>query len=247
MSANIKKHQHSLKIIRRFDEDIWGTLSLRDKPGSVLNHVYEAYQNNFKYKKLLKHTKKKFFLLRKREKFIYKVVTGEKEFKRRKRTLKINKYLDLLKLRRFYGNLRLKKFKRLLNKSSINTNALNRFFVYSLESRLDVILYRANFFTSIFAARQYINHNKVFVNGLLVNKPSFYTSVGDLVTLSNPAIFYNRLRIRLENNKLLISYPNYLEVNYKLGILSLTKIPTVDEIPFPFFIDLKTVLHNFSK
>ena len=55
MSSNTKKRDHSLKIIRRFEEDIWGVLAVTDKPSNVLNYIYEAYQNNFKYKKLLQN------------------------------------------------------------------------------------------------------------------------------------------------------------------------------------------------
>ena len=58
MITNLKKTQHNLKLIRRFDEDIWGVLSIKDKPSSVLNYLYEAYQNNFKYK-----NKKIFFFI----------------------------------------------------------------------------------------------------------------------------------------------------------------------------------------
>ena len=85
MLTNIKRNQHNFKLIRRFEEDIWGRLAVRNKPSQVLNYIYEAYQNNFKYKKLLKKSKKSFFLIRKRGKFLYKVVTGEKEFKRKKK------------------------------------------------------------------------------------------------------------------------------------------------------------------
>ena len=48
MLLNVKKGQHNLKIIRRFEEDIWGVLATKNKPTQVLNFVYEAYQNNFK-------------------------------------------------------------------------------------------------------------------------------------------------------------------------------------------------------
>ena len=90
--------QHGLKIVRRFEEDIWGVLATSKKSNNVLNFVYEAYQNNFKYKKLLKDNKKAFFLAKRRGKFLYKITTDEKEFKRKRRSLKINNYLNLLKL-----------------------------------------------------------------------------------------------------------------------------------------------------
>ncbi len=247
MSNNVKKSQQGLKIIRRFEEDILGVLSIKNKPSNVLNYIYEVYQNNFKYKKLLRSNKQAFFLSRKKGKFLYKVVTDEKEFKRKKRTLKINNYLNLLKLRRFYGNLGEWKFRRSLRLLSLNTNAVSRSFGYFLESRLDVVLYRSNLFESIYASRQYISHNKVFVNGKMVNKPSFRLKVEDIVNLANPKLLYNKLKERLKNNHVLGNYPSYLEIDYKLGAIILAQFPENKAIPYPFFMNLETITHSFSR
>jgi len=246
MLLNVKKGQHNLKIIRRFEEDIWGVLATKDKPSQVLNFVYEAYQNNFKYKKLLKSTKKSFFLVRKKGKFLYKVFTGEKEFKRKKRTLKINNYLNLLKLRRFYGNLGKRKFWKSFHNLGLTPNIASRVFGYFLESRLDVILYRSNMFSSIFSARQYINHKKVFVNGIMINKPGFRIKIDDIVSVSDPQFFYNDLKTRLLNNQVLGNFPSYLNVNYKLGLIKLIRIPLNKDVPFPFFMNIDTMVHNFT-
>lgn len=246
MLLNVKKGQHNLKIIRRFEEDIWGVLATKNKPTQVLNFVYEAYQNNFKYKKLLKSTKKSFFLVRKKGKFLYKVFTGEKEFKRKKRTLKINNYLNLLKLRRFYGNIGKRKFWRSFHNLGLTPNIASKGFGYFLESRLDVILYRSNLFSSIFSSRQYIVHKKVFVNGVLVNKPGFRVKIDDIVSVSNPEFFYNDLKSRLLNNQVLGNFPSYLNVNYKLGLVKLIRIPSNKDVPFPFFMNIDTMVHNFT-
>jgi small subunit ribosomal protein S4 len=178
---------------------------------------------------------------------LYKVAIKEKEFKRKKRTIKINLYLNMLKLRRFYGSLGKRKFKRIFRQNTMNTNILGRSFAYFLESRLDVVLYRANFFSSIFAARQYINHKKVFVNGVIVNKPGFKIFINDIVVLSNSSQFYQNLKKRLEDKELLINYPSYLEVNYKLSSIILIKMPINKEVPFPFFMDLNSIAHNFFR
>lgn len=247
MVINVKKNQHNLKLIRRFEEDIWGILALKNKPSKVLNYIYEAYQNNYKYKKLLKDTKKSFFLVRKRSQFLYKVVSEEQEFKRRKRTLKINNYLNLLKLRRFYGNIGRKQFKRNFNNLSLTPNLATRSFAYFLESRLDVILYRANFFSSIFSARQYINHKKVYVNGLLVNKPGYQVKIDDLINVEDVSLFYSQIKKRLLNNQILTNYPKYLYVEYNLGIIKFLRLPLNEEIPFPFFMNVKNMTHNFYK
>ena len=188
MLTNVKKQKHDFKLVRRFQEDLWGRYAISNKSKQVLSFVYEAHQNSFKHRDLLK--KRFFFLVRKKERFVYKVVTDEQEFKKKKRTIKINEYLSMLKLRRFYGNLRKKNFKRIFRQKGLNDNFLGRSFAYFLESRLDVILYRANFFTSIYSARQFINHKKVLVNGVVENKPGIKLYVNDIISISNYKNFY---------------------------------------------------------
>jgi ribosomal protein S4 len=214
----------------------------------ILNYIFEVYQNNFRYKKLLRFHKNKFFLLRRKPRFLYKIVTKEKEFIRQKRTFKIKFYLNMLKLRRFYGNVTKKKFKQLFNQCALNSNFLGRSFIFLLETRLDVILYRANFFKSIFSAKQYILHQGVYVNGLLLRKPNFKIKLFDLIFVKNVNIFYKDIYQKLKNKKLFVNFPSYLEVNYRLGLITLFKIPNYKEVPFPFFFKYyKHVGFNFLK
>ena len=49
-----------------------------------------------------------------------------------------------------------------------------------LERRLDAVVYRAKFVPTVFAARQFINHGHVKVNGRRVNIPSYRVKVGDV-------------------------------------------------------------------
>jgi small subunit ribosomal protein S4 len=153
----------------------------------------------------------------------------------------------MLKLRRFYGNIGKKKFKRLFKQNSLHTNALGRSFAYFLESRLDTILYRSNFFHSIFAARQAINHKRIYINGKIVTKPSFMLFINDIITISQISDFYKHLKQKLQNSKILTNYPSYLEINYKLGTIVLLKMPTNKEVPFPFFINLDNMTHGFLR
>lgn len=246
---NVKKSQHGLKQIRRFQEDIWGRLATFKKPSSVLNFIYQVYMNDRRYRKLLR--KRRFYFFYKKTKiktkFTYKPETDEKEFKRRKKTIKSAVYLMLLKLRRFYGYLGKKKLKRVLLKKGLNTNVLTESFAYLLESRLDVILYRSNFFSSIFAARQYINHKKVFVNGSLVTKPGTQIMINDIVTITRTTFYYKELKNRLSARKILVNFPRYLEVNYKLGSIILTKKPKHNEVPYPCFLNIKNISHSFLR
>lgn len=244
MSKQVKKsRQHNLKLIRKFDEDIFVKTPFVKKPSRVLDYIFESHQNNYKYNKLLR--RRRLFWKKKKSKFVYRVYTDEKEFQRKKQTLKKSNYLKLLKLRAFYGNIKKRQFKKLFEKARIPSNYLKRSFVYFLESRLDVILYRANFFSSVVAAKQYINHGKVYVNGILITRPGYNVSVNDIITVKNFKDLYSFLKKKLKQKKILVNYPKYLEVNYKVGSIIFTKLPVEEEVPFPFFMDLKTVAHKF--
>lgn len=225
----------------------------------VLNYLYLAYQNSYKHRKLLKGfvfflkkqqmltRQQSRLLVRKQESFLYKINTDEQEFKRRKKTVKIDHYLTKLKFRRFYGNLRRRNFKRVFKEKGLTDNFLGRSFAFFIESRIDVLLYRANFFESIFTIKQYINHKKIFVNGFVESKPSFKISMNDFVCLPNFKRVYLDIKNRLLTRRLLGNYPSYLEINYKVGVILAVTIPTVKEVPYPFFMKLENVAHSFLK
>ena len=84
------------------------------------------------------------------------------------------------KVKGYYGNISERQFHkyyvealRLKGDSSANLIGL-------LERRLDAVIYRAKFVPTVFAARQFINHGHIKVNGRRVNIASYQVKVGDL-------------------------------------------------------------------
>ena len=59
----------------------------------------------------------------------------------------------------------------------------SRGLVLLLESRLDVALFRASFFSSVPMARQWISHNRVIVNKRKVCVPSYQLKAGDCIEI----------------------------------------------------------------
>jgi len=104
--------------------------------------------------------------------------------------------------------IQVRNFKRIFKERGLNDKFLVGAFPYFLESRLVVILYRSNFFNSIFMARQFINHKKIFVNGLLETKPGLKVLLNDMISLPNYQNFYLLLTKRLKKKKVLINYQN---------------------------------------
>lgn len=82
------------------------------------------------------------------------------------------------RLTRFY-NLQNYKFKTLINQNA--KKQIN--FLYVLERRLDIILYRTGFVKSLFQSRQLISHKKVYVNKKIQTQSNFLIKKGDLVEI----------------------------------------------------------------
>lgn len=82
------------------------------------------------------------------------------------------------KFRWFYGGLSTRYVQKLLQSTQSDTEVLQ-----NLERRLDVSLYRCGFFQSVYAARQWILHDRVFVNGKCATRPSHELRPGDVITI----------------------------------------------------------------
>ena len=73
------------------------------------------------------------------------------------------------KLKGYYGNISEKQFRNVYYEAIRRTGDTSEHLIGLLESRLDAIVYRAKFVPTVFAARQFVNHGHVKVNGSRVN------------------------------------------------------------------------------
>ena len=89
-----------------------------------------------------------------------------------------------------------------------------------LERRLDAIVYRAKFVPTVFAARQFVSHGHVTVNGRRVNMPSFRCRVGDLVEVKEKG---KQMTLLLEAIKSAErDVPDYIEADHNKMTAKLT-------------------------
>jgi small subunit ribosomal protein S4 len=82
------------------------------------------------------------------------------------------------KLKGYYGNLTEKQFSRTYEEAARRKGNTAENLVGLLESRLDAVVYRAKFVPTPFAARQFVNHGHVLVNGKRVNIASLPREAG---------------------------------------------------------------------
>jgi small subunit ribosomal protein S4 len=76
-----------------------------------------------------------------------------------------------------------------------------------LESRLDCVVYRLGFASTIPAARQIVNHGHILVNDRLVNIPSFLCKAGDVISIrdrvQSKKLISNNFEIQQNKRKLI--------------------------------------------
>ena len=77
------------------------------------------------------------------------------------------------RLRGYYGNITEKQFRRTYEEASRKRGDTSETLIGLLERRLDAVVYRMKFVPTVFAARQFVNHGHVMVNGRRVNIASY--------------------------------------------------------------------------
>ncbi|MFV3013167.1 30S ribosomal protein S4 [Clostridium botulinum] len=90
--------------------------------------------------------------------------------------------LEKQKIRSYYGVLE-KQFLRYIKKAMKSKERTGDVLLRSLECRLDNIVYRIGFSSSIRQARQMVNHGHILVNNSKINIPSYAVKIGDIITL----------------------------------------------------------------
>ena len=91
------------------------------------------------------------------------------------------------KLKGYYANLNERQFHRIYAEAVRLKGSTSEHLIGLLERRLDAIVYRAKFVPTVFAARQFVSHGHVTVNGRRVTVPSYRCKVGDVIEVKEKA------------------------------------------------------------
>jgi small subunit ribosomal protein S4 len=114
-----------------------------------------------------------------------------------------------------------------------------------LERRLDAIIYRAKFATTIFSARQLINHGHVKVNGKKVNIASYVAKEEDTIEIKDKSKQLAIIDIALANKER--ETPEYIQLDIKNKKLKFIRIPKFDEVPYPIVMEPNLVIEYYSR
>jgi small subunit ribosomal protein S4 len=149
------------------------------------------------------------------------------------------------KLRGYYGNISERQFRGIYQEARRLKGDTGAHMVGLLERRLDCIVYRAKFVPTVFAARQFINHGHVKVNGRRVNIASFQMKVGDVVEVKEAS---RQMALVLEARALAErDVPDYIDVDDGKLTAKLTRIPGITEVPYPVMMEPHLVVEYYSR
>ena len=148
-------------------------------------------------------------------------------------------------LKGYYGNVSEKKFRSYYDEAMRRRGDTAQQIIAQLESRLDALVYRANFVPTVFAARQLVSHGHILVNGKSVNIPSYQVRVGDIITLKENAKQIPMV-IQAQNNKER-EVPDYISVDEKKFEATYVRIPTFEEVPYPVKMEPNLVVEFYSR
>ncbi|WP_274426827.1 30S ribosomal protein S4 [Chelativorans sp. YIM 93263] len=149
------------------------------------------------------------------------------------------------KLKGHYGDISEKQFRRLYEEANRRKGETTENLVGLLESRLDAVVYRAKFAPTPFAARQFVNHGHVNVNGRRVNIPSYRCKPGDVVEVREKS---KQLVIVLESVQLAErDVPEYIEVDHNKMVATYIRVPALADVPYAVQMEPNLVIEYYSR
>jgi len=148
------------------------------------------------------------------------------------------------KLKGYYGNINEKHFERIYGEAVRRRGNTAELLIGLLESRLDAVVYRAKFVPTVFAARQFVNHGHVKVNGVKTNIPSFRCKPGDIVEVKEKSRNMALVLEALQSPERDI--PDYVEVDPKKMTATYLRVPELAEVPYPSTMEPNLVVEYYS-
>ena len=148
------------------------------------------------------------------------------------------------KLKGYYGDITEKQFKKNYTQAIAMKGDASQNLIGLLERRLDMVVYRAKFAPTIWAARQLVSHGHIRVNGVKCNIASRRVNVGDVVELGAKA---QEMALVIEAQGLSErEVPDYVVADGNTKV-NFTRVPKLDEVPYPVRMEPNLVIEFYSR
>ena len=149
------------------------------------------------------------------------------------------------KLKGYYGNVSEKQFRKVYDQASRMKGDTSENLIGLLERRLDIIVYRAKFVPTVFAARQFVNHGHIQVNGQKVDIPSYRVKPGDQIEVREKS---KDLAIVLEAVGLAErDVPEYITADHNKMTATFNQVPAFADVPYPVMMEPNLTVEFYSR
>lgn len=149
------------------------------------------------------------------------------------------------KLKGYYGNLTEKQFRKIYKEAVRIKGDTSENLVGLLERRLDAVLYRMAVVPTPFAARQFINHGHILVNGKKVKIPSYMVKDGDVVEVKEQSRQIPMVLETIQNPER--DVPEYIEMDIANFKATYLRQPKFLDIPYPVQMEPNLVIEFYSR
>lgn len=146
---------------------------------------------------------------------------------------------------RGYYNIFEKQFRNIFKEAANLKGDTGDNLIGLLERRLDIIVYRMNFVPTVFAARQFVSHKHIMVNGQPVNIPSYRIKPGDVIEVKEKSRKIPMVLEVAQNPEREV--PEYLSVDPKAMKGTFVRVPKPDEVPYPVQMETNLVIEYYSR
>ena len=149
------------------------------------------------------------------------------------------------KLKGYYGNITEKQFVKLYDEARRMKGDNSENLIGLLESRLDAVIYRMCVVPTVFAARQFVNHGHVKVNGKRVNIASYRLSEGDVVEVRERSKQLVMVMEAIQSPEREV--PDYIDMDDKALKATFTRMPKLSDVPYPVKMEPNLVVEFYSR
>lgn len=149
------------------------------------------------------------------------------------------------KLKGYYGSIGERQFRRYYDEAIRMRGDSGQNLIALLETRLDAVVYRAKFVPTVFAARQFVNHGHIAVNGKRVTCPSFRVKEGDVVEVRNKA---KQFALTIGAAELAErDVPEYIQADHKEMKATFLRVPKLEDVPYAAQMEPNLVVEFYSR
>ena len=148
------------------------------------------------------------------------------------------------KLKGYYGNIGERQFRRYYQEAGRRRGDTGEKLIELLERRLDAVVYRAKFVPTVFAARQFVSHGHILVNGKRVTISSYQVADNDEVQIRAKSRELPLVLEALESPER--DVPEYIGIDLKDMKATFLRAPKLADVPYPVQMEPNLVIEYYS-